>query len=46
MDQKKNHKWRIISLRSSEPLVIIWLGSTQAMGQRQKGGNYGIAGKA
>jgi hypothetical protein len=34
------------SLRSQRMLAIIRLGSTQAMGQRQKGGNYGIAGKA
>ena len=34
------------SLRSQRMLAIIQLGSTQAMGQRQKGGNYGIAGKA
>lgn len=33
-------------LRFQKTLVIIRLGSTQAMGQRQKGGTYGIAGKA
>ena len=33
-------------LRSLRLLAIIRLGSTQAMGQRQKGGDYGIAGEA
>ena len=33
-------------LRSLRLLAIIRLGSTLAMGQRQKGGNYGIAGEA
>ena len=33
-------------LRSQRMLAIIRLGSTQAMGQRQKGGDYGIAGEA
>ena len=37
----ENNPWR-----SQRMLVIIHLGSTQAMGQRQKGGDYGIAGKA
>jgi len=46
MDQRKNKKWKIILLRSGKQLAIIRLGSTQAMGQRQKGGDYGTAGKA
>lgn len=32
-------------LRSQKKLAIIRLGSTQAMGRRQKGGDYGIAGE-
>ena len=46
MDQKKNHNWQIIILRSGGLAIILWLGSVQAVGQHQKGGKYAKAGKA
>ncbi len=46
MDQKKNHNWEIIILRSGGLAIILWLGSVQAMGQHQKGGKNAKACKA